>query len=185
MDTLIALLTRLVIAAEGAGKALRQAAAFPTRPIRQDQEEIVMKKLLVLLPALLLSACVAAPPTTPQIKEDRARRPGLGHQPAPQFPDDWWKRFSDPQVDRLAGLLVKDNPTLAGAIARIRAAAGAACPWRRQDLPQVTPGRAGAAPSFQQGLHHSAALWRHLALVRPDSRRNLPGIWISGASRPT
>ncbi len=81
-----------------------------------------MRKILGPLPALLLSACVATPPTTPQLKEVAPETLGLGAAAAPQFPDDWWKSFKDPQIDRLAGLLVANNPTLAGAIARIREA---------------------------------------------------------------
>jgi NodT family efflux transporter outer membrane factor (OMF) lipoprotein len=102
-----------------------------------------MKKIVRLLPLLLLSApllqgCVAAPPTTPQVKEIAPGSLGLGAEAASQFPDQWWKSFNDPQVDRLAGLVVKDNPTLAAAMARIRAAGAQLAVARAQDLPQVT-----------------------------------------------
>ncbi|HWY61584.1 MAG TPA: efflux transporter outer membrane subunit [Rhizomicrobium sp.] len=97
-----------------------------------------MKQIFSLIPALLLSACVAAPPTTPQVKEIAPETLGLGAADAPQFPDEWWKSFHDPQVDRLAGLLVEHNPTLAGAIARIRAAGAQAAVAGAEDLPQVT-----------------------------------------------
>ena len=96
-----------------------------------------MKKLFALMPALLLSACVATPPTEPQLKQVVADGLGLSGPAAPQFPDQWWTAFRDPQVDRLAGLLVKDNPTLAAAIARIRAAQSQYAVAETGDLPQV------------------------------------------------
>ena len=97
-----------------------------------------MKKILAVLPALLLTACVAAPPTTPQLKELAPETLGLGAAAAPQFPDAWWTAFRDPQVDRLAGLLVSGNPTLAGAIAKIRAAESDAAAGGAAALPQLT-----------------------------------------------
>src|ERR1700722_13163636 len=102
-----------------------------------------MKKILAVLPALLLSAailegCVAAPPTTPQLKEVAPETLGLGSAAAPQFADDWWKSFRDPQIDRLAGLLVASNPTLAGAIARIRAAEAQLSVAGADNLPQIS-----------------------------------------------
>jgi NodT family efflux transporter outer membrane factor (OMF) lipoprotein len=97
-----------------------------------------MKKAFALLPALLLTACVATPPTTPQVKEIASDTLGLSGPAAPQFPDQWWTAFRDPQVDRLAALLVKDNPTLATAIARIRAAQSQYAVAETGDLPQVS-----------------------------------------------
>ena len=96
-----------------------------------------MKNTLALLPALLLTACVAAPPTTPQLKEIAPETLGLGTTAAPHFPDAWWTAFRDPQVDHLAGLLVADNPTLAGAIAKIRIAQSSAAVAGAAALPQV------------------------------------------------
>ena len=72
--------------------------------------------------ASTLSGCVATPPTTPQTKEIAAADLGLGAAAAPRFPDAWWSAFGDPQIDRLAKLLVTGNPTLQSALARIRAA---------------------------------------------------------------
>jgi NodT family efflux transporter outer membrane factor (OMF) lipoprotein len=96
-----------------------------------------MKNTLALLPALLLTACVAAPPTTPQLKEIAPETLGLGTTAAPHFPDAWWTAFRDPQVDHLAGLLVADNPTLSGAIAKIRIAQSDAASAGAAALPQV------------------------------------------------
>ena len=95
-----------------------------------------MKKILSLLPALLLSACVTGS-ATPEVKEIAPAMLGLGTANAPQFPDEWWKSFHDPQIDRLAGLLVENNPTLAGAIARIRAAGAQAAVAGAESLPQI------------------------------------------------
>ena len=97
-----------------------------------------MKRFLSLFPALLLSACVAAPPTTPQVKEVAPQTLGLGSAAAPRFSDEWWKAFHDPQVDRLAALLVQDNPTLAAAMARIRAAQSQFSSAKAQDMPRLT-----------------------------------------------
>jgi NodT family efflux transporter outer membrane factor (OMF) lipoprotein len=97
-----------------------------------------MKKLLPLAAALLLSACALSPATTPQLKQVEAANLGLSGPAAPQFPDQWWTAFRDPQVDRLAGLVVKDNPTLAAALARIRAAQSQYAAAQTATIPQVT-----------------------------------------------
>ena len=96
-----------------------------------------MKKLASLAAALLLSACVASPTTTPQLKEVEAGNLGLSGPAAAEFPDQWWTAFRDPQVDRLAGLVVKDNPTLAAALARIRAAQSQSAVAETATVPQV------------------------------------------------
>jgi NodT family efflux transporter outer membrane factor (OMF) lipoprotein len=97
-----------------------------------------MKRTLVLLSALLLSACVSAPTTTPQAMELAPKSLGLSGPPAAQFPDEWWKAFHDPQVDRLAALALSGNPNLQGALARIRAAQAELSVARADDLPQAS-----------------------------------------------
>ena len=97
-----------------------------------------MRKILALLPALLLSACIDAPTTTPQLTALTADKVGLSGPNAAQFPDQWWTAFHDPQVDRLAGLLVQNNPTLAAAIVRIRSAQAQSAVARTGDMPQIT-----------------------------------------------
>jgi NodT family efflux transporter outer membrane factor (OMF) lipoprotein len=97
-----------------------------------------MRKPLSLLSALLLTACVATPPTTPQVTEVKQDKLGLEGAPAPQAGADWWKAFADPQVDRLAASVVANNPTLAGALARMRAAQAQLAVNQADDLPQVT-----------------------------------------------
>ncbi len=106
-----------------------------------------MKKPLRSLPALVaalmlsapvLSGCVDAPPTTPQVAQIEQAKLGLDGGAAPHFPRQWWKAFDDPQVDRLADLVTKNNPTLAGALARMRAAQAELSVNRANDRPQVT-----------------------------------------------
>lgn len=97
-----------------------------------------MKIAITLLSALLLSACVSAPPTTPQATQIASQSLGLSGEAAPHFGDQWWKAFNDPQVDRLAELVLSGNPTLRGALARIRAAQAQLSGARADDLPQVT-----------------------------------------------
>ena len=97
-----------------------------------------MKKPLALLAALLLTACVATPPTTPQVAQVKDADLGLTGAQAPRFPSEWWKAFNDPQIDRLAALTITNSPTLAGALARMRAAQAELAVNQAEDLPQVT-----------------------------------------------
>jgi len=97
-----------------------------------------MKQPLALLTALLLTACVATPPTTPQVAQVKEADLGLTGAEAPRFPNEWWKAFNDPQIDRLAALTITGNPTLAGALARMRAAQAELAVNQAEDLPQVT-----------------------------------------------
>ncbi len=98
----------------------------------------ILKKSGALLTSLLLSACVDTPPTTPQVAQVEQTRLGLTGDAAPHAPRDWWKAFNDPQVDRLAASVIANNPTLAGAMARMRAAQAELAVNQAQDLPQVT-----------------------------------------------
>jgi len=96
------------------------------------------KPLAALFSALMLTACVSAPPTTPQVTEAKAESLGLTGAAAPHVPPQWWKAFQDPQVDRLAEQVMANNPSLAAAMARMRAAQAQLSAARAQDLPQVT-----------------------------------------------
>lgn len=96
-----------------------------------------MKKPLALLSALMLSACVATPPTDPQVKRIEPSSLGLAGAPAPHAPEEWWKAFHDPQIDRLAEQVMANNPTLAGAMARLRSAQAELAVNQANDLPQV------------------------------------------------
>jgi NodT family efflux transporter outer membrane factor (OMF) lipoprotein len=90
------------------------------------------------LSASILSGCVAAPPTTPQVAEVKTETLGLAGAPAPHVPVQWWKAFQDPQIDRLAEQVMVNNPSLASALARMRAAQAELSVARADDLPQVT-----------------------------------------------
>ena len=101
-----------------------------------------MRKPLSLLSALMLSAftlegCVATPPTDPQIKQVDQSSLGLTGASAPHMGSDWWKAFNDPQLDALAVQVMAGNPTLAGALARLRAAQAELAVNKAEDLPQV------------------------------------------------
>ncbi|HEX3753658.1 MAG TPA: efflux transporter outer membrane subunit [Rhizomicrobium sp.] len=102
-----------------------------------------MRKPLLLLCAALLSTsvlggCVDTPPTAPQLKSIQDSSLGLNGVAAPQISSEWWKAFGDPQVDRLAALVMANNPTLQGALARIRAAQAELAVDRTGEYPQAT-----------------------------------------------
>ncbi|MEI7789938.1 MAG: TolC family protein [Alphaproteobacteria bacterium] len=87
--------------------------------------------------ALPLAACVAAPSTTPSQVPVESSSLGLGAQPAPHVQADWWKAFDDPQLDRLVAQLLTGNPTLLGALARIRAAQAELSVARTAQYPNI------------------------------------------------
>jgi NodT family efflux transporter outer membrane factor (OMF) lipoprotein len=94
--------------------------------------------VLALTAALMLSACVDAPPTTPQVAQVTQADLGLNGQAAPHYPREWWKAFKDPQVDKLAPMVIANNPTLLGALAKMRAAQAELSVNRAEDRPQVS-----------------------------------------------
>jgi NodT family efflux transporter outer membrane factor (OMF) lipoprotein len=96
-----------------------------------------IKVLVAFTAALLLTACVDTPPTEPQVQEMASSSLGLGTAPAPTVTDDWWRGFNDPQVERLAVAMLRGNPTLSAALARIRAAQAELSVNEAKDLPQV------------------------------------------------
>ncbi|HKD46161.1 MAG TPA: efflux transporter outer membrane subunit, partial [Rhizomicrobium sp.] len=97
-----------------------------------------MKRNIALLSTLFLSACISSPTTTPQASKIPPESLGLSGEAAPQFPDEWWKAFHDPQVDQLAELTLVHNPTLQSALDRIRSAQAELSAARANDRPQVT-----------------------------------------------
>ena len=94
-------------------------------------------KVATLLLALPLVGCVQAPPTTPSQREIVPATLGLGAEPAPQAAPDWWKAFNDPQFDRLMDQMLAGNPTLQGALARIRAAEAEVSSARSLQYPNI------------------------------------------------
>lgn len=97
----------------------------------------ILRRAPALLTALLLPACVDTPPTTPQVAALDQNKLGLTGEAAPQAPQQWWKAFQDPQVDLLAALVMAGNPTLAAAMARLRAAEAELTVSRAQNLPRL------------------------------------------------
>jgi len=90
-----------------------------------------------LILALPLVGCVQAPSTTPSQSEIVPTSLGLGSEAAPRPAADWWKAFNDPQLDRLVEQLLANNPTLQGALARIRAAEAEVSSARSLQYPNI------------------------------------------------
>jgi len=90
-----------------------------------------------LLLALPLAGCVQAPSTKPSQSEIVPGSLGLGDVPAPALQADWWKEFHDPQLDRLVDQMLAKNPTLQGALARIRAAEAEVSSARALQYPNI------------------------------------------------
>ena len=98
-----------------------------------------MKRGLALLVAgLLLGGCVSTPTTTPQQTALKSDALGLSFVPAPVVADRWWSAFGDPQLDRLVDAALKDNPSLAVAEARVRAAQAELSSARALTYPQIS-----------------------------------------------
>jgi len=87
--------------------------------------------------ALPLAGCVDVPPTKPSQTEIVPQTLGLGAEAAPQAQPDWWKTFHDPQLDRLVPQLMANNPSLQGALARIRAAQATLSGERALSYPNI------------------------------------------------
>ena len=80
-----------------------------------------MSRLVVLLLPLLASACVLPGPRPPPAALLEAVAPGRAVD-SPALPPDWWRSFTDPQLDALVDEALDNSPTLATARARVTAA---------------------------------------------------------------
>ena len=96
-----------------------------------------MKKLLLLPLLAALAGCVPAPPTTLSEKPLAPTSLGLDADPAAPIAEQWWTELGDPQLDRLMGEALTGSPTLAAALARVRAAQAQFSSARSQLYPQV------------------------------------------------
>jgi NodT family efflux transporter outer membrane factor (OMF) lipoprotein len=97
-----------------------------------------MKKLLgILLLGVSLAACVSAPPTTPQETRVVPNTLGLSAAETPRIDDAWWKAFGDPALDSLVERALHGSPTLAAAMARLRAAQSALSAATAATYPQA------------------------------------------------
>lgn len=99
-----------------------------------------MKKSLpiVMLSSLLLSACVDTPSTTPSQIALKPESVGLTGAPALQIDAAWWTGFNDRQLDLLVDQAISGSPTLAAAMARMRAAQSELSESRANTYPQVS-----------------------------------------------
>ncbi len=98
-----------------------------------------MKRLLaVFLFSSALAACVSAPSTTPSETPLKAQTLGFGATVTPAISDTWWTAFGDPQLDTLVTAALKDNPSLAVALARVREAQSQLSATRAATYPQAT-----------------------------------------------
>jgi NodT family efflux transporter outer membrane factor (OMF) lipoprotein len=78
--------------------------------------------LAALLMSLSMAGCITAPATT-TLKPLDASELGLARTvAAPRAASAWWRGYDDPQLDRLMQQAIAANPTLAEALARVRAA---------------------------------------------------------------
>jgi NodT family efflux transporter outer membrane factor (OMF) lipoprotein len=105
--------------------------------------------------ALLLASCASMKGIGPQSATRDASTlaasqalAGTGVTPAAWPASDWWKSFSDPQLDALMDEALRDSPTLAIAAARTRKALAAADTSKAALSPQVN----GSASSVRARL---------------------------------
>ncbi len=87
--------------------------------------------------AMLLAGCATVPKAQPQVAQVQDETLGLSAGTA-AIAGDWWTAFGDPQLDRLIDAGVSGNPSLAGALARVRAAEAQIENERAGLLPQIT-----------------------------------------------
>ncbi len=83
-----------------------------------------MKIHLLALSALTvaLSGCVLAPNIAPQAKPLESAQLGLAGPVAARTAEGWWKIYNDPQLNRLIDDALRDNPSMALALTRVRTA---------------------------------------------------------------
>lgn len=98
----------------------------------------MMRLPALLSVSLLLASCVSTPPTTPQEKKIAPATLGLSAAPAPAVDDAWWKAFGDPALDSLVDRALQGSPTLAQAMARLRAAQSDLAATTAATWPQAT-----------------------------------------------
>ena len=98
---------------------------------------MIKRTLTVTLAIGVLTACVSAPPTEPRVQAVAAAGLGLGAQAGPVLGEKWWTAFGDPQLDKLVGQALVGNPSLAAALARLRAAQAEISAGRAATYPQL------------------------------------------------
>ena len=99
---------------------------------------MIKRTLTATLMGSLLTACVSTPPTETQVAAVQADGLGLSAAPTPVIGEKWWTNFGDPQLDRLVDQALTGSPTLAAALARLRAAQAEISGSRAGTYPQIT-----------------------------------------------
>ncbi|MEG3125440.1 TolC family protein [Sphingomonas sp. GB1N7] len=99
-----------------------------------------MIRRLMPLAALLASACMTAPAPPPTIAPPATMGPFAGLQTASiaPVPDDWWRLYDDPVLDRLVKASLAANADLRVAFANLDGARAALSQARALRLPQTT-----------------------------------------------
>jgi NodT family efflux transporter outer membrane factor (OMF) lipoprotein len=87
--------------------------------------------------AALLAGC-AVPASDTVVPPILATALGLAVDPAPVIAADWWRRFGDPQLDRLVSDAVAGSPSLDAALARVTQAQAVLSTRRADNGPDVT-----------------------------------------------
>ena len=117
----------------------------------------------LLLPALLASACASVPNLgarpVPHAASDYASTQSLTGSQSDWPADGWWKRYSDPQLDRLISEGLSGSPDLAAASARFRTAQGFAQQAGAALLPSID---ASASVDYQNQSQNVAGAHVHV-----------------------
>ncbi|MBS0222949.1 MAG: efflux transporter outer membrane subunit [Proteobacteria bacterium] len=92
----------------------------------------------ILLLGALVAGCVPAPPTTSHEKTIEASSLGLNGDVTPSIGEQWWTELGDDQLDRLVAQALAGNPSLAAALARVRAAQAQFAAARSNLYPQAS-----------------------------------------------
>jgi len=96
----------------------------------------IMRRGIVAATALLLAGCASVPHDAPQVTQLKPTALGLAGTAV--VSDRWWDAFGDAQLGRLVDLALTDNPDLAGALARVRAAQASVEVQHAGQLPQLS-----------------------------------------------
>ncbi|HWK71985.1 MAG TPA: efflux transporter outer membrane subunit [Burkholderiaceae bacterium] len=96
-----------------------------------------MKSLFSLLLVVALSGCAAIPPGEPGSAPLQGAQLGLQEHDMAWPTEEWWRRYDDPQLDRLLAEALAGSPSLAAARARLDMANAAVGGARAVQLPQL------------------------------------------------
>jgi NodT family efflux transporter outer membrane factor (OMF) lipoprotein len=165
----------------------------------------MLVRALPLVLGSLLGGCISSHYAPPQQRAlENPADLGLSAVPAPVANSEWWTVYQDPQLHRLMRGALADNPTLAQALARVRAAQAEAAAIHADSFPSITydaaearerfsahapiPSPFGGTPRWDgsQGFNLSWDLdfWgRQAALVRQANNRSAAAALDSAGAR--